>query len=227
MSSETTECVPIVSLVSSSKPSLPKLKDASVEDLIVYIARVSNPPNQLNFKTSSKLLSYCIKHGHWSVFEHAFLTFEINTTRAIAAQILRHRSFTFQEFSQRYSSPSEYIEINPRIQSENNRQSSVDICDGDTIDWFSQKQQEVWNLAQQIFKEGEDRKISRETLRFILPLNTRTTLYMTGTIRSWIHYIQLRSGDDTQLEHRQIAQQIRKLFSNELPNISGALGWTD
>jgi len=192
---------------------------------IAYCARVSNPLNQKN--TSIKgLINYCIKHKHWSIFEHATLTFEIQTTRAISTQIIRHRSFTFQEFSQRYSDPTQHFEIiipELRQQAEKNRQSSTTTINETDNYIFQNKIRKHFNDSIELYQELIKHKIARECARGILPLNTETRLYMSGNIRSWIHYIQLRATPETQKEHRQIAEEIKKLFKETLPNISDAL----
>jgi thymidylate synthase (FAD) len=191
---------------------------------MAYCARVSNPKNQDN-PDFSKLLAYCIKHGHWSVFEQANMVVEINTSRAIAAQILRHKSFNFQEFSQRYSTVNSFIEYEARRQDEKNRQNSIDDLPEDTKEWFKKSQKDVWDLAYSKYEEALSKGIAKECARFLLPLNSETRLYMNGTIRSYIHYIQLRTHESTQLEHRIIAEEIKKVFIENLPIVAKALGW--
>jgi len=198
------------------------------EKTIGYIARVSNPANQENPKVAG-LLKYCIKHGHWSVFEQATMTLEISTTRGLAAQILRHRSFCFQEFSQRYADSSllgETISLPElRLQDHKNRQNSIDAIDP----WKKQKYE---ILMQQYFKQGmelyqqmlED-DIAKECARFVLPLAVGTKLYMTGNLRSWIHYINLRTANGTQKEHMEIAELCKQHFICQFPVVSEALGW--
>lgn len=195
------------------------------EETIAYCARVSNPRNQDNPDIAG-LISYCVTHGHWSIFEQANLVIEINTSRAVAPQILRHRSFSFQEFSQRYSEATNFVPHKARRQGKTNRQSSIDDFDLATQDWFLQSQQEVWNLAFSKYSEALEKGIAKESARALLPLNTATRLYMNGTIRSWIHYIQLRVKEDTQLEHRHIAEACQNIFAQNLPQISMALGWS-
>jgi thymidylate synthase (FAD) len=195
------------------------------EETIAYCARVSNPKNQDN-PDSAGLIRYCIKHGHWSIFEQANLIIEINTSRAIAPQILRHRSFSFQEFSQRYSAASTFVPHNARRQGKTNRQTSTDDFDLATHDWFLQSQKEVWDLAYGKYSLALEKGIAKESARALLPLNTATRIYMNGTVRSWIHYIQLRTKEDTQLEHREIANVCRDIFAQNLPNIAAALGWS-
>ena len=197
------------------------------EETIGYIARVSNPKNQDNPNVSG-LLGYCIKHQHWSVFEQAHMTLEIETTRGLAAQILRHRSFTFQEFSQRYANTN-FLGAIPvpdlRRQDEKNRQNSIDDVPQKQVE-FLQKEiaayfAEGLDLYNELIREG----IAKECARFVLPLATPTRLYMTGTIRSWIHYIDLRSGHGTQKEHMEIAEKCRDIFKEQFPIISEALEW--
>jgi len=196
----------------------------SAEETIAYCARVSNPQNQDN-PDSAGLIRYCVKHGHWSIFEQANLVIEINTSRAIAPQILRHRSFSFQEFSQRYSAASTFVPHKARRQGKTNRQTSTDDFDLATQEWFLQCQKEVWDLAYSKYTMALEKGIAKESARALLPLNTATRIYMNGTVRSWIHYIQLRTKEDTQLEHRQIADVCRNIFVQNLPNIAAALGW--
>ena len=209
-----------VQLISTSKGG-----DMGMEDSISFIARVSNPNNQSNFETSAKLLTYCIKNQHWSIFEHAFMTMEIKTSRAIAAQILRHRSFTFQEFSQRYAVAQAYVEYPARRQDEKNRQNSIDDMDFETQMYFKECQKGVWDHCFGLYEGALARGIAKEQARFLLPLSTETTLYMSGSVRSWIHYIQLRCGNGTQKEHMDIANGCKVHFCRELPNVAKALGW--
>jgi len=214
--------------------SQPLVKLVSVtpdaEQTIAYCARVSNPNNQENHETMDKLLGYCIRHGHWSVFEMANLVLEINTTRAISPQILRHRSFTFQEFSQRYASTLEGLGgLYPphlRRQDQKNRQNSTDDLDKEDTKIFYRRIAQHFAEAEDLYSEMVSRGVAKECAREVLPLAAPTRLYMNGTIRSWIHYIELRSTQGTQLEHRQIAEAARSIFSQELPIISKALLWT-
>ena len=197
------------------------------EEQIAYIARVSNPNNQDN-PDYAKLLAYCIKHQHWSIFEQAFMTLEIETTRGLAAQILRHRSFTFQEFSQRYADTTLLGAIplpELRRQDNSNRQNSID-------DIPEEKQKELELTIARHFASSKDlynelirQGIAKECARFVLPLATPTRLYMSGSVRSWIHYIDLRSAHGTQKEHMDIAEQCREIFKEQLPTVSEALGW--
>ena len=209
-----------------------KLKLISVtpdaEQTVGYVARVSNPNNQENPKVSG-LLSYCIKHGHWSVFEQAHMTVEIETTRGLAAQILRHRSFTYQEFSQRYADVSYIREDIPlpelRRQDTKNRQNSIDDIDPVTQQNFEIEMRKHFDQSIDLYKKMLHAGIAKECARFVLPLATPTRLYMTGSIRSWIHYIDLRSAHGTQKEHMEIAEGVRAIFAEQFPIISEALGW--
>ena len=198
------------------------------EKTIAYVARVSNPQNQDNEKFAG-LLSYCIKHGHWSVFEQAFMTVEINTTRGLAAQILRHRSFTYQEFSQRYADVSFIREEIPlpelRRQDEKNRQNSIDDVDSSIVEKYNAKMRKQFDAAIDLYKEMLHDGIAKECARFVLPLATPTRLYMTGSVRSWIHYIELRSADGTQKEHMDLVENVRTVFKKQFPTVSEALGW--
>lgn len=194
------------------------------EETMAYCARVSNPVNQDN-PDFTRLINYCIKHGHWSIFEQANMVIEITTSRAVAAQILRHRSFSFQEFSQRYAAVDGFIEYGARRQDQKNRQNSLDDLAPETKEWFSQAQKKVWEVAYGQYQEALDKGVAKECARMLLPLNTSTRLYMNGTVRSWLHYIQLRSEAGTQLEHREIAEQCREIFIRELPTVARAMGW--
>ena len=196
------------------------------EKTIGYVARVSNPKNQDNPKVAG-LLKYCIKHGHWSVFEQAHMTVEISTTRGLAAQILRHRSFTYQEFSQRYADSSMLAKEIPlpalRRQDDKNRQNSIDDIDPLMQQDFEIKMQRHFVDGMKLYKEMLDAGIAKECARFVLPLATPTKLYMTGSIRSWIHYIDLRSAHGTQKEHMDIAEAVREIFIEQFPIIAEAL----
>ena len=196
------------------------------EKLIGYIARVSNPKNQENPEVAG-LLRYCIKYGHWSIFEQASMTVEIETTRGIAAQILRHRSFTFQEFSQRYADTNLLAEEIPmfdlRHQDTKNRQNSLDDVPYNKKKDLEYKIAEHFVEAMDLYNELLASGIAKECARFVLPLATPTRMYMTGTIRSWIHYLQLRGGHGTQKEHMEIAHAIEEIFIKEFPTISDAL----
>jgi thymidylate synthase (FAD) len=189
-----------------------------------YVARVSNPNNQDN-PEYAKLLKYCIKHKHWSIFETASMTLEIKTTRGIAAQILRHRSATFQEFSQRYSTPTEFIQYEARRQDTKNKQNSIDDIEKDTQIWFKNAQEEIVNHSKLLYDIAIKRGIAKECARNLLPLSTATTLYMTNNCRNWIHYIELRTTEGTQKEHRDIANAIKDVFIKEWPIVAEALEW--
>ncbi len=210
----------------------PEIKLVSVtpdaEKHMGYVARVSNPKNQDNDKFAG-LLKYCIKHGHWSVFEQAFMTVEINTTRGLAAQILRHRSFTFQEFSQRYADASMLDDIIPipelRRQDTKNRQNSIDDLDVKLVRDYRIGIQKHFDNAMWLYKDMLDNGVAKECARFVLPLATPTRLYMTGSVRSWIHYIDLRSAHGTQKEHMDVAEGIRCIFTCQFPTVAEALGW--
>ena len=198
------------------------------EQTMAYVARVSNPNNQEN-PNYAKLLSYCIKHNHWSVFEQSFMTLEIETTRGLAAQILRHRSFTYQEFSQRYADSSLLAETIPvpelRRQDTKNRQNSIDDIDQYTQQQYERKIKIHFDAAMNLYQEMLNDGIAKECARFVLPLATPTRLYMSGSCRSWIHYIQLRSANGTQKEHMEIAEACKKIFSEQFPTVAEALEW--
>ena len=197
------------------------------EKNMAYIARVSNPKNQDN-NDFTKLIGYCIKNEHWSVFEQAYMTLQIETTRGIAAQILRHRSFTFQEFSQRYADSRQLGEIpipELRRQDNKNRQNSISDLSEEVINQFNKKIKHLFNLNKELYEEMLEAGIAKECARFVLPLATPTRIYMTGSCRSWIHYINLRSGHGTQKEHMDIAQECKNIFSKEYPVVSSALNW--
>ncbi len=193
------------------------------EKNIMYMARVSNPNNQSSENTG--LLTYCIKNQHWSVFEMAHMTVEIETSRAISAQILRHKSFSFQEFSQRYAEAQEFITYPARRQDNKNRQNSVDDMQDYDKDWFKMAQKEIQEISNNYYKEALRRGIAKEQARFLLLLSTKTRLYMSGSIRSWLHYLDLRCDNGTQLEHREIANDIKVIFKQQLPIIAKAKGW--
>jgi len=192
------------------------------EKTIVYCARVSSPENQNNEATAPRLVNYLIKHKHWSPFEMANMCVEITTSRAIATQILRHRSFSFQEFSQRYSEATNFEGIQLRKPAEKNRQSSSDLINDPLLQDIAQNSvDEAFRAYELLIENG----VAKECARGVLPLNTQTKLYMNGTIRSWIHYIELRTNEDTQKEHRDVAQGIKEIFIEQFPTISEALNW--
>jgi len=210
-----------VKLVSISKPQIEGLSTA--EDLISYCARVSNPTNQFNLETAPKLLEYLIKHQHWSPFEMVHVTLSIVTSRAIAAQILRHRSFSFQEFSQRYSEVSCVHDLEWRLQGKTNRQVGDENI---TLNQpLSDKVQSLIDLSKETYDELLENGVAKECARMILPLGTETTLFMAGTLRSWIHYIGLRSEQNTQKEHRDVAIAAKNIMINEFPIVASALKW--
>ena len=200
------------------------------EKHMAYCARVSNPANQENEKFSG-LLKYCINHQHWSIFEQATMTVEINTTRGIAAQILRHRSFTYQEFSQRYADSTLLGTSIPlpelRRQDEKNRQNSIDDLDPFEVQVLEKQIQTLFDSSVALYKQMLERGVAKECARFILPLATPTRLYMTGSVRSWVHYIDLRSGHGTQKEHMDIANAAKNIFIEQFPAVAEALEWTE
>ena len=196
------------------------------EEQIVYMARVSNPANQNNMETAPRLIKYLIKHKHWSPFEMATMQVEINTTRAIAAQVLRHRSFSFQEFSQRYSSAGDLPSIGlPHLRSQDlkNKQASHDDLDPEMVELMNKQIQQLYHSTFDYYEYLLDRGVAKECARSILPLGTPTRMYMSGTIRSFIHYVQIRAGEETQLEHRLIAQDIKHIMRQQLPNVYQAV----
>ena len=198
------------------------------EKTMAYVARVSNPKNQEN-PNYAKLLGYCIKHNHWSVFEQAFMTLEIETTRGLAAQILRHRSFTYQEWSQRYADSSMLAESIPmfdlRRQDTKNRQNSIDDIDDFVKQEYEIKIRRHFDEAMTLYQSMLDMGIAKECARFVLPLATPTRMYMSGSVRSWIHYITLRSANGTQKEHMDIAEACKKIFVEQFPTCAEALEW--
>lgn len=215
-----------VELVSYTQP-VKRLADKGImnaDDLVAYVARVSNPRNQFNTLTAPKLIKYLIKHSHWSPFELTDMCVEIKTSRAIAAQILRHRSFSFQEFSQRYSNVSTFEDIEWRMQGKTNRQVGDEPTDLD-----KQLQNSIslhLDNSLELYNELIESGVAKECARNILPLTTETTMYMKGSFRSWIHYIDLRAKEDTQKEHRDIALKCREIFVNTFPKTGEALNWS-
>jgi thymidylate synthase (FAD) len=192
------------------------------EKQIAYMARVSNPSNQHNDETAPRLIRYLIKHKHWSPFEMASMQVEVETTRAVAAQVLRHRSFSFQEFSQRYSSVDQLGTFGvPHLRSQDlkNKQASHDDLDPAFTDLMEKKIQTLYNESLDLYEYMLHKGVAKECARSILPLGTPTRLYMSGSIRSWIHYIQIRAGIETQLEHRLIAEDCKKIFKEQLPDV--------
>lgn len=196
----------------------------SPEGLIAYCARVSSPhQDNLDYE---KLLAYCIKNRHWSIFEMVDMTVEILTSRGISPQILRHRSFVFQEFSQRYAKVQSFETYTPRRQDSKNRQHSIDDLEKATMTWFADAQEKICAISVETYNEALEKGIARECARMLLPLNTQTKLYMKGSVRSWIHYIEVRTDASTQKEHRDIAEAVKEIFINQFPVTAAALGWT-
>ena len=197
------------------------------EKHIAYCARVSNPQNQNN-DSFEGLLRYCIKHQHWSIFEQATMTLEIETTRGIAAQVLRHRSFTFQEFSQRYADTNLLNDIELpelRRQDTKNRQNSIDDLDPEVVEKLNRQMVTLFSSASNLYQQMLGHGVAKECARFVLPLATPTKMYMTGSVRSWLHYIELRSGHGTQKEHMDIANDAKKIFIEQFPSIAEAMEW--
>ena len=200
------------------------------EQTMGYVARVSNPANQENPNVAG-LLKYCVKHQHWSVFEQSFMTLEIETTRGLAAQILRHRSFTYQEFSQRYADSSLLGDTIPlpelRRQDTKNRQNSIDDLDPFEIQLLEKQMITLFDSSMALYQQMLKRGVAKECARFVLPLATPTRLYMSGSCRSWIHYIQLRSANGTQKEHMDIANACKEIFIEQFPTVAQALDWAE
>jgi thymidylate synthase (FAD) len=212
-----------VKLVSYSKPSRDFYSEGllDVQDLIAFCARVSNPSNQLNAGTADKLIRYLIKHQHWSPLEMVSACIEIETTRDIARQILRHRSFSFQEFSQRYADPTKDLDFvlrEARLQDTKNRQNSIETNDAQLQAWWDAKQKFLIDYVRETYAEAIEKGMAKEQARSILPEgNTVSRMYMNGTLRSWIHFIQLRSGNGTQKEHREVALECAKVIAEIFP----------
>ena len=206
-----------------------ELEGLGPQEVISYVARVSNPHNQENYRTSAGLLKYCIKHQHWSIFETASMTLEINTNRGIAAQVLRHRSFCFQEFSQRYADTKLLDQEIPnpelRRQDTKNRQNSIGDLPPGVIKDYNKKIEKHFDDAMFLYNNLLDSGVAKESARFVLPLATPTRIYMTGSCRSWIHYINLRTANGTQKEHMEIAEACREVFNGVFPEVSEALEW--
>lgn len=213
-----------VRTIAVSKPVIDDITTPG--DLVAYAARVSNPANQANTETAPRLLSYLAQNAHWSPFEMAHMTLEIVTTRDIARQILRHRSFAFQEFSQRYAEVDEtFVYRQCRLQHPTNRQASLEGASEENIDWFYNKQEGAQLYAHRAYKEALARGIAKEQARVFLPEGlTKSTMYMAGSIRSWIHYIQLRTEAGTQKEHREIAEMCRAEVLKHFPELTGMQG---
>lgn len=211
-----------VRLISVSQP-VGMHENATAEDLMVYTARVSSPQNQANLNTGPRLLRYCIRNGHWSVFEQADMTLEIETSRAISAQILRHRSFSFQEFSQRYAEATGFEMYEARRQDLKNRQNSTDDLPKETKEWFQAAQVSIQEHAKELYERALEKGIAKECARFLLPMSATTRVYMKGSVRSWIHYIQVRADPSTQKEHREIAEEALRIMKNQFPMVAAAL----
>jgi thymidylate synthase (FAD) len=194
------------------------------EGLIAYCARVSSPHQET--VDYQKLLAYCIEHKHWSIFEMVDMSVEIITSRAISPQILRHKSFQFQEFSQRYAKAQEIERYQPRRQDNKNRQNSLDDLDGATKLWFAEAQERMASTALEQYNLALEKGIAKECARVLLPLATQTKLYMKGSVRSWIHYLEVRTDKSTQQEHREIALEIKKIFITQFPVTAAALRWS-
>lgn len=209
-------------LVSITK-SYVEEEELTPEELIVYVARVSNPSNQLNKETSDRLLNFLAKNKHWSPFEMVDMTVEIQTSRGIAQQILRHRSFSFQEFSQRYAKVTEMEPVQLRYQSDKNRQSSTEELNDADMQVFQRDIENAIEYSTGLYNRLLDKGVAKECARFILPLTTQTTIYMKGSIRSWIHYLQIRCDEHVQLEHRQVAEGIKEIFRSNFPMITKGL----
>ena len=209
-----------VKLVSYSQ-SAPEFGNMNAQDLVAYCARVSNPSNQMNTETSEKLIRYLTKHAHWSPLEMVSMCLEIETTRDIARQILRHRSFSFQEFSQRYADPTKdlsFVLRDARLQDTKNRQNSIETDDELLQKRWNQKQQQVVEAAKEAYEWAIEHGIAKEQARAVLPEgNTVSRLYVSGTLRSWLHYIQLRSGNGTQKEHIEIARACAEVIAKVFP----------
>ena len=212
-----------VSLVGMTQPSA-ATGCYTANQLIAYVARVSNPENQNNDKTASKLLKYLIKHEHWSPFEMVSATLEIKTTRDISRQIIRHRSFSFQEFSQRYAESTNFETRECRLQDQTNRQNSIETEDHELAEWWRMAQKELIQKSKLVYQTALDHGIAKEQARAVLPEgNTETTLYMSGTLRSWIHYCKLRRSNGTQKEHMIIADQCWDVLSQHFPDVAKAV----
>ena len=212
-----------VSLVGMTQPSA-MTGCYTANELIAYTARVSNPDNQNNPKTASKLLGYLIKHEHWSPFEMVSVTMEITTTRDISRQIIRHRSFSFQEFSQRYAKSTKFETRECRLQDKKNRQNSIETKDKELAEDWNMVQRRVINAAKDAYEWALENGIAKEQARAVLPEgNTETTLYMSGTLRSWIHYCKLRRANGTQKEHQKIADQCWDVLSQHFPDVAKAV----
>ena len=212
-----------VNLIALSKPSA--ITDChTAEELVAYAARVSNPANQNNMKTAGKLLKYLIQNEHWSPLEMVHMTLEIKTTRDISRQILRHRSFSFQEFSQRYAVSESFVTREARLQDTKNRQNSIETEDKELAELWNMKQCEVLLKTKEVYEWALEKGIAKEQARAVLPEgNTETTLYMAGSLRSWVHYCQLRMANGTQKEHMEVAQKCWDILIGHFPAVAEAL----
>jgi len=205
-----------VKVVGVTQPVVDYIPDA--QGIIAHCARVSNPDNQNNYGTAEKLLKYCVEHSHYSVFETVNLTLEIKAPRDIVRQILRHRSFSFQEFSQRYAESTNFITREARLQDTKNRQNSLETEDLELQEWWEDQQQILLARTQDVYRQAMEKGIAKECARVILPEgNTMSTIYMNGTVRSWLHYAELRDGNGTQLEHIDVAQKAKKAILEHMP----------
>ena len=213
-----------VRLISVTTPTIQiEEQTPTAEGLMAYCARVSSP-NQESLEYE-QLLAYCIRNKHWSVFEMVDMTVEIVTSRAISPQILRHKSFQFQEFSQRYAKVQEIERYEPRRQDNKNRQNSINDLDDSVKEWFMEAQEHIAATAMEHYNMALEKGIAKECARVLLPLATQTRLYMKGSVRSWIHYLEVRTSGSTQFEHREIAEAIQKIFVEQFPITAAALGW--
>lgn len=211
-----------VKLVSATQPPSGSFAKTA-EDLIVYTARVSSPKNQEDLSTGARLLRYCIRNKHWSVFAMADMTIEITTSRAISAQILRHQSFDFQEFSQRYAEVLGFETYEARRQDVKNRQNSISDLPVETMEWFQQAQADIQARATLLYQSALLKGIAKECARFLLPMSAETTIYMKGSVRSWIHYMEVRRHKSTQKEHRDVADAVWPIFKEQFPVVAEAL----
>lgn len=210
-------------VIGVTKPVVSFIPDS--EDIISFCARVSNPSNQTQFDTSEKLLRYCVRNSHWSVFETVSLTMEIECPRDIARQILRHRSFSFQEFSQRYAEATSFITRECRLQDTTNRQNSTEINDDELASWWDDSQNELLTQIDYFYKKALEKGIAKEVARCILPEGlTMSKMYMNGTVRSWLHYIDLRQDNGTQKEHREVALKCKEVIKEYFPTLIEMLG---
>ena len=205
--------------ISQSVELIDVTKDA--EMIIMRNARVSNPNNEKS--TNTNILKYCFEKAHWSIFEQSYMTIRIETSRAMSAQLIRHKSFSFQEFSQRYAKVMDYVVCEPRRQDLKNRQNSINDLAVETMEWFAKAQDEHFQNSMSLYNQCLEKGVAKECARMLLPMSSKTVVNMSGNIRSWIHYLQVRMGPDTQAEHREIASAIAEIFKKELPTIGALL----